>query len=489
MHSSSRGLQTTSFGGIREAMTRQIRPTHWTDRWYGRVTPRRSIWRRLTPPQLFVASFGGMIALGTLGLRLLPGLYVGQPLGWVDALFTATSAVCVTGLVVVDTATYFTFWGQAFILLLIQAGGLGMITFTTMIILAIGRRLSLRHEELAGPELPVAADIDHRRLTFDVIRVALAVETAGALALYALWGPRLGWGAAAWHAVFQAVSAFCNAGFSTFSDSLVGVRSSPISLLVIAFLIIVGGLGFLVLEELYIRRRRGGRRGRLSLHATLVLATTVVLLGAGWVLYLWLEWAGVLAGMPVKDRLANAFFMSATARTAGFHSIDYTMANPDTNFLTILLMTIGGSPGSAAGGLKTTTVALIGLLAYARLRGWAVVSVRGRSVPDETVQRAVGLFVLAFGVVTAGIFGYAHFEAATGSPGLFFVHMFEAVSAFNTVGLSLGATPDLSTAGRWLTIVLMFVGRVGPLTMAAALARRVSPTATMRYSREDVVIG
>ncbi len=204
------------------------------------------------------------------------------------------------------------------------------------------------------------------------------------------------------------------------------------------------------------------------------------------------EWGGVLNGLGTTDRLANALFMSATARTAGFNSIDYAAAADDTNFLTILLMSVGGSPGSTAGGLKTTTFALILLLAVARLRGNQIVSVWGRSVPEETIQRAVGLFVLGFAVITMALFGYSHTELGDvlprgGQP--FFVHMFEAVSAFNTVGLSLGATGELSAAGRWLTIFLMYVGRVGPLVFAAALARRAHHTKSIRYSYEDVVLG
>ena len=453
---------------------------YWFEQWKVRGRARRTIWRRLTPPQLFVASFLGLILAGTAGLMWLPGLYTGPSLSWLDALFTATSAVCVTGLIVVDTATYFTPFGQAFLLLLIQLGGLGIIAFTTLIILGLGRRLSLRHETLAGAEIRIAQEIDHRRLAWAIIKYTLAFEAAGATILYLLWGTRLGWGAAAWHAVFQSVSAFCNAGFSTFSDSVMGFRQSPATLVVMAALIVAGGLGFLVLEELWIWRRRSSSPGRrrLSLHSRLVLTTTAILLVGGWGAYALFEWSGVLGGLGLGDRLSNALFMSATARTAGFNSIDYAAAADDTNFLTMLLMAVGGSPGSTAGGLKTTTFALIGLLALARLRGYEVVSAWGRSVPEETIQRAVGLFVLGFGVITLALFGYAHTELdvlpAARQP--FFVHMFEAVSAFNTVGLSLGATPELSAGGRWLTIFLMYVGRVGPLVFAAALARRAHRT-------------
>jgi trk system potassium uptake protein TrkH len=398
----------------------------------------------------------------------------------------------VTGLIVVDTATYFTAAGQAVILVLIQLGGLGIITFTTVIILALGRRLSLRHESLAGAEAEVVEHIHRRHLTRDVFIFTFLFEVAGAAILYMLWVPRFGWGPAAWHAVFQSVSAFCNAGFSTFSDSLMGFQDDPLALLTMAGLIVAGGLGFLVLEELWMvrRARRADRHARLSMHTRLVLASTAVLLVIGLIAFTAFEWSGVLAHMTGLDRFANALFMSATARTAGFNSIDYAAAADDTNFLNILLMSVGGSPGSTAGGMKTTTFALIALLAVARLRGTQVVSVWGRSIPEETIQRAVGLFVLGFGVVSLALFGYAHTELAHPAGGQpFFAHMFEAVSAFNTVGLSLGVTPGLSAAGRWLTIMLMFIGRVGPLVFAAALARRVRRTNQVRYSYEDVIIG
>ena len=503
------GALATLPGGRHTAAMQTTRG--WINQWEIEDGARASFWRRLTPPQLFLASFAGLILLGTLGLRLLPGLYTGPGLGWLDALFTATSAVCVTGLIVVDTATYFTVWGQAFILLLIQLGGLGIITFTTLIIIALGRKLSLRHESLAGAEIDVAEAIDHRRLARDIILFTLFIEAAGAILLYLLWVPRLGWGGAAWHAVFQAVSAFCNAGFSTFSDSLMGFASAPATLWIISGLIILGGIGFIVLEELDMARKgldlrrapwsrdrhapvgRGTfpRAPRLTLHTRLVLVFSGVLLLGGTILYAMFEWEGVLRDMGAVDRLTNAWFMSTTARTAGFNSIDYASAADDSNFLTILLMSIGGSPGSTAGGMKTTTFALIGLLALARLRGRINVSLWGRTVPGETIQRAVGLFVLGFGVVTLAIFGYAHTELGGvphgGQP--FMDHMFEAVSAFNTVGLSLGTTPHLSAAGRWLTIFLMFVGRVGPLVFAAALARSARGAPQIRYSYEDVVIG
>jgi len=449
--------------------------------------------RTLGPERLLVLSFAGLIALGTLGFRLLPGLYVGEGLSWLDALFTATSAVCVTGLVVVDTATYFTPFGQAYIALLIQIGGLGIITFTTLLMLALGRRLSMHHEAVSAGGAEVAPDVDFRQLVRNIVRFTLALEAVGALVLFVAWLPSLGVGAA-WHAVFQAVSAFCNAGFSTFSESMVGYQASTIPLAAVMALVVAGGLGFLVIEELHLayRRRERGGRARLSLHSQLVLGTTALLILVGWVAMAALEWENTLAGLGVWDRLVNALFLSVTPRTAGFNSVDYAATADGTNFVTILLMSVGGSPGSTAGGLKTTTVAAIGVLALARLRGGEGAHALSRTIPDETIQRAVGLFAVSFGIVTLGILLLTVTqEAAEGPGGPGFLHwMFEAVSAFNTVGLSMGTTDDLDAAGKWIIILLMYVGRVGPLALAAAISvSRATADRDFRYAYEDVLIG
>jgi trk system potassium uptake protein TrkH len=447
---------------------------------------RAPVWRRITPPRLFVGSFALLVALGTVGLQTLPGLYTGKPLSWLDALFTSTSAVCVTGLIVVDTATYFTIAGQAYLLLLIQLGGLGMITFTSVIILAAGGRLSLHHEAVASVGVEVVT-IDTRRLVFDVVRFTLAIEGLGALLLYVFWLPELGWRAAAWPALFHSVSAFCNAGFSTFSDSLVGFHNCPLILLVVMLLIIGGGLGFLTLEESWLLYRRKVQRFRISLHSRIVLLTTAVLLVGGWIVFAFLEWHATLADMAIGHRLTNSLFLSVTARTAGFNTIDYGQALESSSFLTILLMMIGGSPGSTAGGIKTTTFALLGILAWSRLRGDDAANFAGRSLRKATTDRAIGLFVIAFGVVTLGILALTITEQ--GRDGSFLDFMFEAVSAFNTVGLSTGVTAELSTPGRWLIIALMFLGRVGPLTLASALARPVAATERFRYAYEEVMVG
>ncbi len=451
------------------------------------------LWQRLSPPQLFAGSFAGLILVGTLGLALVPAFYAdGEPLGWVDALFTATSAVCVTGLIVVDTATHFTRLGQGFLLLLIQLGGLGMITITTLIILNLGRRISLRTEAVV-PHLPSSVPkVDARGLTRDIVLFTLLFEGVGAALLFVAFLPHFPVADALWHAIFQAVSAFCNAGFSSFSDSLEGWTGSSLVLWPVMGLIILGGIGFLTLEELnQLRRARGTEaRFRLSLHARIVLVSTAVLLVGGAAGYLFLEAGGVLEGMSVWGKVENALFMSVTARTAGFNTVDYAAAADSSNFLTILLMSIGGSPGSTAGGLKTTTFFVIGLLAWSRFRGRTTVSAWSRTIPDETVQRAVGLFVVAFGTVTAAIFALTILETNGGVVDPFLWIMFEGVSAFNTVGLSLGTTGELEPLSRVLVTLLMFVGRIGPLSFAALLALRAGrPRSRYAFAREDVSIG
>jgi trk system potassium uptake protein TrkH len=313
--------------------------------------------------------------------------------------------------------------------------------------------------------------------------------------IYLCWVPEFGWDGAVWPAVFHAVSAFCNAGFSTFTTSLMGFQAHLPLLAVIMVLIVVGGLGFLTLEELYVWRRvyRQEGRFRLSVHSQIVLATTALLIVGGWVAFTAFEWDSTLAGMPWGQRLVNGLFASITPRTAGFNTIDYAQVETETNFLTIVFMMIGGSPGSTAGGVKTTTFALLGLLAWSRLQGKPTTSISGRTIPESTIQKAMSLFIVAVALVATGIFLFSVTEipeavAAAASP--FLTYMFEAVSAFNTVGLSMGATGDLSTVGRVITVVLMFIGRVGTLTFVAAMAREPTRiTGGFRYAHEDVSIG
>jgi trk system potassium uptake protein TrkH len=257
----------------------------------------------------------------------------------------------------------------------------------------------------------------------------------------------------------------------------------------------VGGLGFLTLEELYAWRRvrREAGRFRLSVHSQLVLGTTALLILGGWGAFTAFEWNHTLAGMPWDQRLVNGLFASITPRTAGFSTVDYARVEAETSVLTLLFMTIGGAPASTAGGIKVTTFALLGLLAWSRLRGRPTTSISGRTVPADTVQKAMSLFVAAISIVLLGIFLFSVTEIpeltdASNAP--FLPYAFEVVSAFNTVGLSMGATGDLTGAGRVMTVLLMFIGRVGTLTFVAAMARAPKRLAgDFRYAHEDVAIG
>ncbi|RUL87260.1 potassium transporter TrkH [Tautonia sociabilis] len=452
----------------------------------------RDAWEQITPEWLFLGSFAALILIGALGLRFVPFFYAGEnrPLGIVDALFTATSAVCVTGLIVVDTATYFSIWGKLWLLLLIQVGGLGIITFTTVLIAAMGGRPSLRQEAITSGTREAVPTIDYRGLTRHVILFTLGFELIGFLVLAALWVPRFGPIRGVGHAAFHSVSAFCNAGFSTFSDSMVRFQTWPLTLVTIMGLIVVGGLGFLTLEEMYtfVKARRARRGFRMSLHSKIVLVMTALLVLSGWLFFALLEWGNTLSGMSTGAKLINALFMSVTPRTAGFNNINYVQATVGANFLTILLMFIGGAPGSTAGGLKVTTVALPGLLAWSRIRGQGVTSFLKRTVPEETIQRAVGLIVLGFALVTGCILLVVISEGS--SPDRFLDYMFESVSAFDTVGLSRDTTPGLGAFGKLVMVVLMFLGRVGLPTVASALTvAAYRPLGEFRYAQEDVVIG
>ncbi len=445
----------------------------------------------LSAPQLLVASFAALIAMGTLGFLVLPGLWIGERPSFVDALFMATSAVCVTGLSVFDVSSRMTFPGQLWLLALIQLGGIGIVTLAALAAASLGRRTSLEVEEVAAGPTVLIPEGGVGAVVRSVVRVTLTVEVLGALLLWLTWRDSLGNAGALWPALFHAISAFCNAGFSTFRDGLATHAGDLPALAVIALLIIAGGLGFLVFEDL--QARLLGRRRRVTLHTRLVLIATAVLIAGATPLYLFFEWSHTLASQGVVARVANAAFMAVTPRTAGFNTIDYTQLTNPSLVLTLALMWIGGSPGSTAGGVKTTTAALLALLFFSRLRGRTDVSFANHSVPDATVQRAVGLAVGAILLLFAFVFALLWVELPRASAALdrehFIQLVFEAQSALGTVGLSMNKTADLSPPGRVLIVLLMFLGRVGPLAALEAMARRSRRKQPYRLGREDVLVG
>jgi trk system potassium uptake protein TrkH len=446
--------------------------------------------RGLSAPQLAALSFVVLIAVGTIGLLALPGLYTGRPLDWVDALFMATSAVCVTGLAVVDVSRELTFWGQAWLLLLIQAGGLGILTLAGLVVSLSGVRMGLEVQAAAGGPTSVLPPRAAARMLRTAVGFTLALEAAGALVLWLAWRADVGAVRAAWLAVFHSVAAFCNAGFSLFSDSLVGFRERPALILTVALLIVVGGLGFPVIQDL--RYRLQGHHPHLTLHTRLLLSVTALLLAGSTLLYLFFEWNHELHPLGLLDRSLNAFFMAVTARTAGFNTVDYDLVSNPSLFLTLCLMWIGGGPASVAGGVKITTVALLGLLLWARLSGDDQISLGGRTVPKETVQRATGLAAGAVLLLGVLLFLLLVTESAGGhraDRSQLVRLVFEVQSAFSTVGLSMGATPELTPAGRLVLVPGMVLGRIGPLIVLAAMAARQRRRVRFRFAHEDVIVG
>ncbi|MCB9523830.1 MAG: potassium transporter TrkH [Myxococcales bacterium] len=432
------------------------------------------------PSRAMVVGFLALGALGT-GLLRLPASARAAPIGWLDAAFTAVSASCVTGLAVLDTPVAFSGVGQVALLLLIQVGGLGIMVFSAAALALLGRRWSVRYERAAA-ELVGAED---RASLGATVRVVLWVtgltEGLGALALWILfmWGGEPA-GSAAWRALFTSISAFCNAGFALQSDSLVGYAGQPAVLAVIALIILVGGLGPLVVVGL----RRRGRPGPRPLAHRLVLWTTAALLVGPALAIAAFEWSGTLAGMGPVDKIANAVFQSVTLRTAGFNSIDLAAVHPATWLLMVGVMFVGGSPGSTAGGMKTTTLAVLAVGLYAVVRGRPRPEVFGRTVPTDVVLRALAVAVVGLLTVAVTLFGILLTQ-----PIPLDAAAFEVVSAVATVGLSTGGTAALDAVGKVLIIGAMFAGRVGPLTLFVFLASRPDGPPRRRYPEESVPVG
>ena len=439
----------------------------------------------LRPAQLMAISFAFAIGIGSVLLMQPAATVSGVRMPLVDALFTATSATCVTGLIVRDTATYFTPLGQGVILALIQVGGLGIMTFSVSLAVFLGRQIDVRRQAALQDMLDHDALTGVRRLLIFIVGMTVAFEFLGALSLTLAWRDRFPSLIATFgHATFHSVSAFCNAGFSTFSDSLVGFQGDPATQAVIALLIIAGGLGFLVIRDLLgaISSRR--RRGRLfRVQTRLVLSVSVLLIALGWLLIYIFERHASFSHLSPGRALLASLFQSITARTAGFNTCNMGMLSPATLLTLIVFMFIGASPGSTGGGIKTTTFAVLVAAVYASLRQREYTEIHRRTVPIDVVRKALSVLALSLMVVI----GFSLFLLYRESqPPLALI--FETVSAFGTVGLSTGVTPSLSTSGRLAIVVLMYVGRLGPLTVAYLFASR-RPSPRYRYAEERVMIG
>jgi trk system potassium uptake protein TrkH len=446
----------------------------------------------LSPTQMIVFSFLSIIVTGTI-LLLRPWSTTGDNLNFIDALFTAVSATCVTGLTVIDIGTELTQFGQWVILILIQVGGLGIMTFSTFFLYLIGRKVSIREREVLDTTLSYMPVSNIRSLLKKIVTMVFIIEAAGAVLLAYHWHGWYPLPKAIYHGIFHSISAFCNAGFSLYKNSFKDFSTDPFVNIVLIGLIIIGGLGFMVLFELknFIRRPAGSIH-RLSFHSKVVLVVTAGLIVLGTLLLFGMEQAHLYTKTPWEQGLLKSVFQSVTARTAGFNTIPIQSLSHGACLVLILLMFIGAAPGSCGGGVKVTTFGILITMIYSRLRGNDTPNLFFRTIPKETVEKAL-IIVFSSAILIGTIFlGLLVSEEWSLDPvvtrGHFLQLLFESVSAFGTVGLSMGVTPQLTTLGRVLIIILMFVGRIGPLTMALALTRRGSQ-GKFRFAKGEIMVG
>lgn len=440
---------------------------------------------------MVISSYLGAALLGT-ALLSLPAASTSDPIPPLDALFTATSAICVTGLIVVDTGTQFTVFGKSVILALIQMGGLGVMTFSVFLFLFLGKGLGTRERWIITESFTPTPIRHIKDLIKSIFLFTFVVEGIGAVLLFIFWRGEMAAPSAAFTSVFHSVSAFCNAGFSFFRTSFIKYRGSALLNFTVLALIVIGGIGFPVIYEFMMRmkRSRDGRREPISLHTRLVLTTTAFLVLSGAVLVFLLERNNMIAGLPWKERFFSSLFQSITARTAGFNTLNISSLGGATLFILVMLMFVGASPGSCGGGIKTTSLAVLAAILRNRIKGGDRVGVYKRTLPEETVSRALAIFILAALTITGGLVLLLVFQMGSVNPAKehFLAYLFEAVSAFGTVGLSMGVTSTLSSAGKLVIIVLMLLGRVGLLTVAYVVtSRRVG--GLYRYAEEKVMIG
>lgn len=444
----------------------------------------------MTVSRSICLGFIAVILAGTLLLMMPIATTSGQWNDPIVALFTSTSAVCVTGHVVVDTATYFSRTGQGIIMLLIQVGGLGYMTVTTFLLLLLGRRFALKDKIAIQQALDRRALQGSNQILQSIVATTLLFELTGAFLLLWVFVPDVGWAKGLWFAVFHSVSAFNNAGFALFSDNLVGYQGSLLVNLVITGLIIFGGIGYEVIFELYLLARERIFRQKLrtvrSLNFRVAVSTTLFLLIGGTVAIWLIEMRNTktLGNLSLPQQLLAAWFQSVTSRTAGFNTIDNGQMSNAGLFVTIALMLVGGSPGGTAGGIKTTTARVLTSCTQAILQGKESVSIYKRQVPLSLLLKAVGVTVGSLATVIV-----ATICISLADPQLDFIRiLFEVASAFGTVGLSTGITAGLTPVSKLVLVATMYIGRVGVLLLIGALLGDPKPSA-VRYPEESLLVG
>lgn len=446
------------------------------------MTPRRAVqaWLGRTPPPAVLAiSYMTLILLGAVTLKL--PFMTHEVISVSDALFTSTAAVTVTGLAVINTAATLTFWGHLVILVLIQLGGLGLMTFAVLILSALGVPLGITHHSYLREDLKQTSYKRLIQLVRTIFRVVLLAEIIGALLLCLTFIPRTGFGPGLWHAIFHSISAFNNAGFSTFPQGLKEYATDPVVNSVIPLLFITGGIGYVVISDIFHKRFWHG----WSLHTRLMLVGSAVLIAMGVGLTALLEWNNprtLGAHDSMAARLMLAWFQGLTPRSSGFVTMDIGGIHDSTSLLYMALMVIGGGSTSTAGGIKVTTIVVMLLATLAFFRRRTEIWAFGRSIGMDEVLKVMALIAIAVVLVFS-----ATFLMTATQDGHFLAISFEVASAFGNTGLSLGYTSELDGIGRTIIIVMMFLGRVGPLTLGFFLAARVTPR--IRYPEGQVYLG
>jgi trk system potassium uptake protein TrkH len=447
--------------------------------------------RALNPVQILSIGFAAVILTGGLILSLPISSQSGEFTNFLDSVFTATSAVCVTGLVTIDTGSHWNYFGKTIIAILIELGGLGFMSVTTLVALVIGKKITLK-ERLVMQEAYNAQNLQGIiRLVRYILIFTLGVQLTAALVLMTQFIPEFGIGKGIYYGIWHSISAFCNAGFDLFGNEVTGKfqsltlrNTNKIVLLTLGNLIVIGGLGFSVWLELWNNRKKPKMLKRLSLHSKVVLLMTAILIFGGALIFLLLEWNYTLTGMNFVDKLINAWFASITPRTAGFNSVNTTDMAPASRFITMLLMFIGGSPGSTAGGIKTTTFGIVIFTIFCVLKGREDTELFGKRLSKGTVYKAVAVFSIGLSLVLFDVIILSITESGTSLE----LIMYEVFSAFGTVGLTLGITPGLTSVGKVVILTTMYLGRVGPMTVMLALANIKAPAA-IKYPEDHLLIG
>ncbi len=439
---------------------------------------------KLNPAQVLALGFAGLIIIGGILLNLPIASVNGESIGFINSLFTAASAVCVTGLVVVNTATHWTLFGKVVIILLIQMGGLGFMTMATSIALILGKKITLKERLMIQEGLNQFSIEGVVKLTKYVIISTLTIELIGAIFLSTRFIPVYGLKTGIWFGVFHSISAFCNAGFDIIGNSIIPFVGDVVVNLTISMLIIIGGLGYTV----YIDLTSHKDLRRCTLHTKLVVISTAILLiiGFGFIFIIEYNNPKTLGGLSFIDKITASMFQAVVPRTAGFNSVDIGGLTKATTFLMIILMFIGGSPGSTAGGIKTTTFGVIILTIISVLKGKSDVEAFKKRIPNEIIFRALSVLGISLLLVVFVTMALTLTEAKNS----FLDLLFETTSAFATVGLTRGITPDLSNIGKLILTFTMFAGRIGPLTLGLALAKKQSKDkGNFRYPEGKIMIG